>query len=287
MGAGWKVALAGLLVAGVTRAEAPPDWIDKERRTIEASIAALNRHDAPALAALYAEDVTLGGVGAHGWEEEHGRAVVEADHRRLFAHIPDVKFAARHIYLTRGAAILEWSSSGTDTEGKVRGFHAASLFSFDSAGRIATDHTYFDAAARAPLSSLPQSAVQSSSDLGGDGERAALLRKMYAARAARRDSEVAALFATDAVVSSLYEPIDLAGRAGLARALAESKEAIASLTVEPTRVFSFGPFVAAEAVVHARLADGHTVIMHSLDIAQIDRGLIRTYTSYGDGRELR
>jgi ketosteroid isomerase-like protein len=262
-----------------------------EERTVDSVFAALNAHDASALVALYAPDAIVAGVGPKGWEETRGRAPIEADHRALFANLPDVSFAPARVLAGIGVAVVEWTTTGTG-RGRRRGFRAATVYTLNGDGLITSDHTFFDAQARPAPETLPSAApsviaLRTTGDGAPEGRSpAATLRRLYAARSARRDGDVLSLLAEDVVASSLYEPADLVGRGAVARALAESAKALAALSVEPTHVWTFGSIAAAEVIVRATFADGRQAVMHACDVAEVRDGTIVRVTSYGAVREM-
>ena len=140
-------------------AETPPapkmTMAEMQKKNVLGNMAAFNAHDAKKLASYYSADaaVRAPGMAQEAWREMKGREGIEKAHEGLFKGVPDVKTAASRVLLSGDVAIVEWTSSGTDTvgmggakpTGKAVGFKAVSIQWFDKDGLIKQEHAYYDA----------------------------------------------------------------------------------------------------------------------------------------------
>lgn len=119
------------------------------RAVVEAWGEAFNRHDAAALAALYAEDATN-----HQMPEAPavGRAAIRAAFEGFFAAFPDVGFAPVALHEAGDWAILEWRGWSTNlgpadghppTGRRLDGFRGCGFFHVRD-GRIVEQRGYWD-----------------------------------------------------------------------------------------------------------------------------------------------
>ncbi len=97
----WKqLAIGGLALLAASCAPAPPagDTADAgARETVEAVFEAFNRHDAAAMATLYAPDAVL--HSSEFCEPQRGRETIERIHRELFAAVPDIQDEVTDIFV--------------------------------------------------------------------------------------------------------------------------------------------------------------------------------------------
>ena len=86
-------------------------------RMTQRYLSAMNRHDAPALAALYAVDCR---VDSPLFSSLHGRAAVEASYRQFFAIFPDVAFNPETTVIDPPLAVVTTLNTATH-EGELFG----------------------------------------------------------------------------------------------------------------------------------------------------------------------
>lgn len=102
-----------------------------------------NRHDVDALMTFMADDCVFEGAAGPdvcGTRYE-GRERVREAFARVFAAVPDVRFAnAKHV-VAGDRGVSEWSFTGTTASGKKVEVHGCDLFTFRN-GKIAVKSSY-------------------------------------------------------------------------------------------------------------------------------------------------
>jgi len=81
------------------------------REVVAQWVAAYNRHDAAAAAALYHDDAT--NFQAPWGTTVRGRPAILATFTRVFATFPDIHLEAENLFAAGSSVALEWSFSGT------------------------------------------------------------------------------------------------------------------------------------------------------------------------------
>jgi steroid delta-isomerase-like uncharacterized protein len=127
-----------------------PSKSDKMLAAMKSLGDGMTAHDAAKVASLYAPDAVVKTVGM---PDVTGREAIQGNMTQMFGSAPDSKGGARRIWVKDGLAVLEWTSSGTNTgpgpwgkpTGKAYGFNGASVFWFNDDGLVKEEHVYFDA----------------------------------------------------------------------------------------------------------------------------------------------
>jgi ketosteroid isomerase-like protein len=126
-----------------------PSKTDKELAALKAIGDAMMAHDAAKVAAAYTTDAV---VRMAGMPDRSGRDAIQAHMTEMWTASPDSKGAARRILVKDNMAVLEWTSTGTNTgpgpwgkaTGKAWGINGASLIWFNDDGLIKEEHVYMD-----------------------------------------------------------------------------------------------------------------------------------------------
>lgn len=121
------------------------------RRTVEAVFAAFNRHDAAAMAALYAPDAVL--ATSDYCEPLRGRAAVRRLHEELFAAVPDIQDEVLEYYVEGNRVAVRFVSRSR-LPGRAFEMEIADFFEVRN-GLVVNDRTIFNAGQKCkPLSAL-------------------------------------------------------------------------------------------------------------------------------------
>ena len=139
----WKAVTLGAAALIAAGCSPPPEDASsaQTRQTIEAVFAAFNRHDAAAMAALYAPDAML--TTSERCAPLRGRAAVERLHADLFAAVPDIADEVTDYFVDgeRGAIRFVSRSAipGREFEMMIADFFVV------RDGLVVTDNTVFNA----------------------------------------------------------------------------------------------------------------------------------------------
>ena len=120
--------------------EAKPRSAQAQARTIERLFEAFNRHDAKAMAALYADNAVL--ESPDYCTPVRGRAAIERVYNILFREISDVRDDVETMVVDGNKAAVQFQSRGTQA-GTPFEVKIATFFTFAD-GKIVHDATYFD-----------------------------------------------------------------------------------------------------------------------------------------------
>ena len=301
-----------------TPTPAPPPVPQSERiqDTMRSLVAAFNAHDARRIASLYTPDAVVAGVGNRGWTEDSGRALIEASYGKLFTAFPDVKWASPRVYVTNDAAIQEWVLTGTQqgplgslsATNRGAGINGASVYLFDTEGRIRREHTYYDALAMGAqlgtykgkaraLATLPAGEPQFIVAAGTPGENRWLdaARAFYSTYEQRDEKAFGLLLAKEAARTSYLLPDDRKGDRAVVEEFRVFVRAFPDLDVDTRNMWGFGDRVVTENVISTQKAGAWATAratqkpasLHTLDILRFgEDGKITELTSYGSVLEL-
>lgn len=304
--------------ATTTPTPAPPPVPQSERiqDTMRSLVAAFNAHDARRIASLYTPDAVVAGVGNRGWTEDSGRALIEASYGKLFTAFPDVKWASPRVYVTNDAAIQEWVLTGTQqgplgslsATNRGAGINGASVYLFDTEGRIRREHTYYDALAMGAqlgtykgkaraLATLPAGEPQFIVAAGTPGENRWLdaARAFYSTYEQRDEKAFGLLLAKEAARTSYLLPDDRKGDRAVVEEFRVFVRAFPDLDVDTRNMWGFGDRVVTENVISTQKAGAWATAratqkpasLHTLDILRFgEDGKITELTSYGSVLEL-
>jgi steroid delta-isomerase-like uncharacterized protein len=136
-----------------TKEEAAPpaelSMFDLQLKSLRDYVQAFNRHDAKAIAALYAEEAVF---IERGEQTSSGAAAIESSYRDHFAAFPDSTTSISRSWHWADGVIFEYVEGGTNTgthkihqpTGKKVGYIGASVLRFKPNGRVKSDTTYYD-----------------------------------------------------------------------------------------------------------------------------------------------
>ena len=112
--------------------------------TLEAVLAAFNRHDLDAIMAFFAEDATMEMPrGADPWGSRSvGKAAVREGLAARFAGIPDVHYAEDRHWVCGDRGVSEWLLTGTAPTGERIVVRGCDLWEFHD-GRIRRKDSYW------------------------------------------------------------------------------------------------------------------------------------------------
>lgn len=256
-----------------TPAGAQASMFDLQMKTLREYVKAFNKHDAKAIAALYAEESVF---VERGDFVSAGSGSVESNYQTFFDAFPDTKTAITRSWHWGDMALFEYVEGGTNTgthrahkqpTGKRFGYVGASILRFKPDGRIRQDETFSDELTRevqvgwAPgaLSKLPVRPlieVPAASDAwevhkvtetdASQAKANAARNSLYTKFALKSEKDFLAALTDDAVLSPYDDPKDAKGK----------KEA-GALFKDWTTTF-------AESVIDAKdgwTVDGHVVLV--------------------------
>ena len=288
---------------------------DVEKQFVVDLVAAFGAHDAKRVAALYAADGVLATPGPDGWEERKGVAAIEKAHAELFAAFPDLALAVPHAYANGNAVAIEWVTHGTNTgpfaggppTNKAVGFRAASVLTFDDAGKVALDHSYMDdmtiaiQLGKAPGKARPMPEVTATETVWttatGTPEEAALpaiAKANWPELWSKKDKAgYAKAFTEDAVHQEIASPNDFAGRKALMAELDMYASSLPDMEITTDHVFAAGDFALIEFTLSATQrgpigpikATNKRMSIHGFDVDRFVGDRYSSAASYSNARE--
>lgn len=234
-------------------------------------VRAFNKHDAKAIAALYAPEAVF---IERGDQLSAGFDAIESDYRVYFQAFPDATTAITRSWHSGDTVLFEFVEGGTNTgknrthkpTGKRFGYVGASVLKFKPSGEVQTDTTYADEltkevqtgwapAALAKLEVRPVVPVPAATDSwevhkvtdknADQGKVAAARKSLYTSFSLGSEKDFLAALSDDVVLSPYDDPKD-----------AKGKREAASLFKDWTKTFS-------EGVVNATQSwsvDGYVVL---------------------------
>jgi steroid delta-isomerase-like uncharacterized protein len=288
---------------------------DKELATLKAFHAAMDAHDASALAAAYTPDAVFKFAGMPDMTKD----VFLAHQKDHFASFPDSKGGARRIFLKNDVAVLEWTMTGTNSgpgpmgaksTGKSVGVNGLSIVWFTPDGLIKEQHEYLDVPTmmgqlgmapkgmktRAPAT-LPDGkpdvhVSKNTPDEDKNAATSAAVQKLFETH----DAKAFADTQTDDITwDSLDAPAPMKGKKEMVKMFTSFGKAIpdAKFTCQNWAV---DDFVIAECAMtgtnKGALPEMHLpatnkpISLHTVDVVQLKDGKAVNGTSYANGMEL-
>jgi len=292
-----------------------PALVELQKRALDQLLDAFNRHDAKGVAALYAETGAIESPAPEGWHAMRGRSAIEAEHAGLFAAFPDLKLAVTRVFASGHTVAYEWVTRGTNTgafmgapaTGKVVGFQAASLLTFDDDGFISLDHTYIDDVTiavelgLAPGKTRPMPAMPSAppvwTQASASPEETALAesaRKNWPELWSKKDTKgYESAFTPNAIHREIASPNDFSGKQALMAEYKLYATSVPDMHVEVDRLFTAGRFAVLEFTFAGTQkgplgplkATGKPFTIHGLDIDAFDGARYSEANTYSNARE--
>jgi uncharacterized protein (TIGR02246 family) len=296
-----QAAVALILLAAAcgepARPSAPATTTDVARRLSAAYAAG----DAPAAAALYAEDavsVRIGGAASRG------RAAIESDLRRRFARHRQIRLAIGRIWIDPSASAIEVVFSGTaDGGGSPIGVVGAHVVHFDRRGLVRSERVYFDEVTEVgqrsatllpagmkvrPVITEPPAGTAVVSSTGSPEERRNLevSDRIWAALDAHDPAAALAPMADDYRYEDFAAPGPL-DRSGTREMVARFLEVVPDFRIAEKPVyFAAGREVVSEIVERAT-RNGSPITLHALDVRQFSGGRVVREWQYANHQEVR
>ncbi len=122
---------------------------DRQLKSLKDYVSAFNKHDAKAIAALYADDAVF---VERGELVSVGGTSIESNYRTLFDAFPDGATTITRSWHRGDTVVFEYVEGGTNTgphgaqkaTGRKVGYIGASVLQFNAKGRVKRDTTYYD-----------------------------------------------------------------------------------------------------------------------------------------------
>lgn len=230
---------AGAATAAPEVAPPPaPTMFDLQLKSLRDYVSAFNKHDASAIAKLYAENAVF---VERGELVSVGETSVESNYRRFFDAFPDSATSIKRSWHTGDTVIFEYVEGGTNTgphggqaaTGKKVGYIGASVLQFDDKARVKKDTTYYDELtmevqagwAPGPLAKLevrPVVPVPAATDTWevhqltgvdvGQPKLVAVRKSLYSSFSMGNEKAFLAALSDDVVLSPYDDPKDATGK---------------------------------------------------------------------------
>jgi ketosteroid isomerase-like protein len=245
---------------------------DMQLKSLRDYVKAFNKHDAKAIAALYAQEAAF---VERGDTVSAGSDTIEANYKTYFDAFPDATTAITRSWHAGDKVLFEYVEGGTNTgphrvhkpTGKKVGYVGASLLQFKPDGTVRQDTTYSDEltkevqagwapAALAKMEVRPVVAVPPASDNwdvhkvtkadAAEVTAMAVKKSLYSGFGLKSEKDFLAPFSDDVVLSEFDDPKD-----------AKGKKELGAVFKEWTKMFG-------DAVVNANESwnvDGYVVLL--------------------------
>lgn len=295
--------------------------MELQLRSLREYVKAFNRHDAKAVAALYADEAVFVERGETG---HAGVGAIVKDYQAHFDAFPDVTTAITRSWHWGDAVLFEFVEGGTQTgphrahktTGRKFGYVGASLLRFKSNGLVREDMTYSDELtkevqigwARGPLAKMdvrPVVAVPPASDAWevhqvgpqdvGQAKLVAARGSLYSKFALKSDKDFLAALTDDISISAYDDPKDVKGKREAAALFKDWKTTFPDGVVDAKEGWSvdgyvvlLGTFSGSQTGAWGPVkATKRPYAMHFLDIAKVNKDdAIERVWSYANNYEL-
>lgn len=293
---------------------------DLQMRSLRSYVHAFNRHDAKAIAALYAEDAVF---VERGEFVSAGGGSIDANYREHFEAFPDATTSITRSWHRGDAVVFEYVEGGTHTgrhrahqpTGKKVGYVGASVLRFNPEGLVKSDTTYSDELTKEvqagwapgplakmkvrPVMPVPTAAdaweVHEVSERDAPPKESAAQKSLYATFSSKSDRDFLAALADDVVLIPYDDPADARGKEQAGALFRDWTKAFADGSVEATEGWAadgyfvvLGTYTGRHAGVWGPVKPTNkTFASHFLDIAKVGRdGKIERLWSYANNYEL-
>lgn len=294
---------------------------DLQIKSLRSYVQAFNKHDAKAIAALYAEDSIFVERGESG---SAGTAAIAKEYQTHFEEFPDASTAITRSWHWGDAVLFEFTEGGTQTgphgkdkgTGKKFGYVGASLLRFKTNGLVREDMTYSDELtkevqvgwARGPLGKMavrPVVPVPPASDswevhkVGandvGQSKLVAAKGSLYSKFALDSDKPFLAALTDSIVISNYDDPHDVKGKKEAAGLFKEWKSTFPDGVIDAKEGWSVDGYVVLLGTFAGTKTGAwgpvkpttRSYSMHFLDITKVGQGdAIERVWSYANNYEL-
>ena len=246
--------------------------VELQLKSLRDYVKAFNKHDAKAIAALYAEEAAF---VERGETISSGSSSIESNFQAHFAAFPDATTSITRSWHSGDAVLFEYVEGGTNTgthpahkpTGKKVGYFGASVLKFKPDGLVKLDTTYYDELTKEvqagwapvslaklevrPLAVVPAPTdsweVHKATDVDASKQKAAAARKsLYTSFSMRSEKDFLGALSDSVVLSPYDDPKDATGK----------KEA-GGLFKDWMKMFADGVVNASDAWS----VDGHVVVI--------------------------
>lgn len=302
----------------VADAGAPVDPVERQAAWIRSYVDAFNKHDAGAIAKLYAPDAVYVELSSDGGESK-GTDAIRKDYATVFDGFADVKLAVTRSWHVKDVVVFEYVEGGTgigDDDAERRfGLTGAHLLWFDDAGRVTRDQIYEDDLTvmnqlgwgEPPVSKIPVRPVRDVPAFTGTWERnvangtpeeakgAAVRDGLYAKlMTPNAEKEFLATVTDDIVMAEYDDPADAAGKKAVADVFKNWHKTFSGMRIEATHAWPCGPFVIFEGVFAGKQsgpwgpmkATNREFVSHFLDVTRVKDGKVDRLWTYASSSEI-
>lgn len=297
-----------------------PSLVELQLKSLREYVRAFNKHDAKAIAALYAEDALF---VERGEFVSAGGGSIEANYKEHFDAFPDATTAITRSWHRGATVVFEYVESGTHTgphrahapTGKKFGYVGASWLEFAPDGRVTKDTTYSDELTKEvqlgwapgalakmkvrPVALVPPATqtweVHQVTSHDDKTKAAAVKRSLYSELSLRSDKEFLGAFSDDVALMPYDEPADAKGQKEAAAMFKEWTRSFSNGTVEATEGWAIdGHFVVLGTYTGKHVgawgpvpATNKTFTTHFLDVAKVGKDdKVERVWSYANNYEL-
>jgi len=290
-----------------------------QMKSLKAYVAAFNKHDAAAIAALYDEEAVF---------VERGEFVsvgtsVQANYQRLFDAFPDGSTTITRSFHKGDTVVFEYVEGGTNTgphaaskpTGKKVGYVGASVLQFTPKGLVKKDTTYYDQLtlevqagwAKGPLAKLevrpvvPVPAPQewevhqlTGVDVG-QPKLFAIRKSLYSSFSMRSQKDYLAKLSDDVLLAPYDDPKDAVGKKGAAALFDEWLKTFSEGVVNAEEGWSVDGYVVLLGTFKGKhigpwgplKATNKPFTSHFIDIARINKSdLVERVWTYANNYEV-
>ena len=292
-----------------------------QQRSLRAYVKAFNKHDAKAVAALYAEEAAF---IERGDTVTAGSDTIQSNYQAFFDAFPDCATAITRSWHFENTVVFEYVEGGTNTgthrlhkpTGKKVGYMGASVLVFKADGRMTQDTTYYDEltkevqagwapAALAKMEVRPMTPVPAATDTWevhqvkeGQAAKAnaeAVKKHLASMFSVRSEKDFLAGLSDDVVFSEYDEPKDAKGQREAGLLAKDWTKMFADGTLDATETWSVDGYVVLLGTFTGKHVGtwgpikptNKTFKSHFLDIARLnkDQKIDRTW-SYANNYEM-
>lgn len=284
---------------------------DLQQKTMKAYTAAMNAHDAKALAALYADS---GVVKMGGAPDLTGRDAIATSYGKLFEAFKDYTTAPTRVVVKNDVVVVEWTFNGTHTgdlwgvkasEKKV-GLQGVDVFWFSPEGQIKEQHVYYDGAtifsqigmskqkARS-IPAMPTGAPQvlKSTDSPDEAKNTDVMKTMSTAMDAKKEADFVGTMADTVEWDDMTQPVTSKGKNDAKKFLKEFSTGFSDAKTTTTNSWAAGDVVVTENTwtgthkgsFFGMPATKKSVTVKNIDIGQFKDGKLVKGWGYSNGAD--
>jgi ketosteroid isomerase-like protein len=280
---------------------------------------AYNKHDAAAIAALYAPDAIYAELSSEGGESK-GTAAIQKDYATVFEGFTDVKMAITRSWHTKDVVAFETVQGGTgtgnDDKDRKFGLTGAHLVWFDDAGKVTRDQIYEDDLtvmnqlgwSEGNVAKIPVRPIREVPAFTGTWEtnvatgtpeeaKGLVVRdKLYTKlMSPSSESEFLGTVADDIVMAEYDDPTDAVGKKAVADVFKDWHKTFSGMRIEATHAWPCGPYVIFEGVFAGKQSGpwgpmkptNREFTSHFLDVTRVTKdGKVDRLWTYASSAEI-